>query len=233
MKNNHVSYSEGELTIYCGENARTNCHESLRQAGAICKQKRKEKILYLNTFFTTRKMKAAIRHILPAGAGASLQFMNVNIGNLANELGRIERKIEAEKIACVIINSWEFAHRSYIYKERALFDLMGIMNSLEVSLLIYSQARVAEAGKIQRGGLGKLSAIADAIIQLLPEEKEEKELEASPTDKSVRPTGENKMLDARKINELEYARGENGRSSGSELVWPVEEEVMEGELVEA
>lgn len=221
MKNNYLNFAEGEMTIYCGANAKTNCEESLRQATAITQARKQEKTLYINTFLSTRKIMAAARVSMPKPE-ANIIFENIEIGELANAIWNLKRKIEEQKITYVIINSWEFAHRSYSYKEQAIFALMGLINSLGVAVLVYSQAKPAETGKIQRGGLGKLSALANEIITLEPEKNAvENEIPEVRIEK----------LSPKKINELGYARSKSGISSDGMLIVPKGKEVFEEELV--
>jgi hypothetical protein len=129
--------------------------------------------------------------------------------NLQCELSEIAQIVAEQKITCLVINSWEFAHKSYIYKERAIFELMGLLNSLDITILIYSQAKPAEPGKIQRGGLGKLSALADEIISI--DSDDETDTLSPPAEP------ENEKLEPLKINELSYARSQSGVSAEGEL----------------
>jgi hypothetical protein len=69
--NNHLNFTPGELTIYIGADARRNRDESLRQAGAICRDKQSGKVLYINTSFSTRKMAAASRKLITDSEAAS------------------------------------------------------------------------------------------------------------------------------------------------------------------
>lgn len=226
MKNNYLNFADDEITIYCGTNAKTNCEASLRQAEAIARTRKQTKTLYINTFLSTRKIMAATRLAMPK-TEANILFENVEIGELANAIWDIKRKIEDQKIKYVIINSWEFAHRSYTYKEQAIFALMGMINSLGITVLVYSQAKPAEAGKIQRGGLGKLSALANEIVTL--------EIEENSTEKEILEVQIEK-LSPKKINELDYAHSESGISSGGILIIPNNEavhRVLERELLAA
>src|SRR5437016_8969971 len=123
---NYTNFSEGEITIYCGENARNTVNESLKQAAAIGKTKRKEKILYINTVFMTRKIMASAREVFPReevsaeSVGEHIIVKTIVIGDLCNQLQDFREMIEEQGITHVIINSWEFANRSYTYKERAI-----------------------------------------------------------------------------------------------------------------
>ncbi len=230
---NYLEFTEGEITIYCGENARNTVNESLKLASAIGKSKRKGNILYINTVFTTRKILAAARtYIAPKSSPAegNIVFHNISVGELCNSFGTIGERIEEENIKYVIINSWEFANRSYTYKERSIFELKGLLAEAGVTLLIYSQSKLAKPGKIQRSGLGKLSALADDIIQLEEEYLMDEEADLEKQSHTPIPpyahTPAHEMLVASKINELDYAREDIRPLSGGELVMQ-EEEVME------
>jgi hypothetical protein len=243
MNNNkYLAFAEGEITVYCGDHARANVHGSLKQAREIAGSSRRGNILYVNTVFTTRKLLEAARQELPSpgarhggleasgealGEREGLFFQHVIIGDLCKYLDKIREAIEENDIKYLIINSWDFANRSYGYKEKALFGLMSIANEMDVSVLIYSQANMngAVAGQMHRGGLGKLAALADAIIWNNSDEI----LEEIANDKP-KP----RILTNRKINELPYPRKESAISSGGELVLPhdeVESEVLEEDLM--
>jgi hypothetical protein len=232
---NYLKFTEGEITVYCGDHARANVHASLKQAREIAGSSRRANILYVNTVFTTRKLLEAARQELPSpgasgeglGEREGIFFQHVIIGDLCKYLDVIRESIEANDIKYLIINSWDFANRSYSYKEKALFGLMNIANEMDVSVLIYSQANMngAVAGQIHRGGLGKLAALADAIIW-------------SDSDEILEEIDNNKpkprILSDRKINELPYPRKESVISSGGELVLSqdkVESEVLEEDLM--
>ena len=227
--NNNIHFTEGEINIYCGSNAMSNCSASLEQAAAIARSGRSGKTLYINTFLSMRKLMAAARQVPSLtldsrGGEGNVILRNIGMGTLASDLWNVERLIKEEKITCVIINSWEFAHQSYLYKERAIFELMGLINRLEVSVLVYSQSKFIQAGKIQRGGLGKLSALASEVIKLENEEVDRRFLsdtgKTPQTDKNVRPT--TKKLVERKINDLDSAHSESEVTEGGKLISPEE-----------
>jgi len=227
---NYLQFTEGEITIYCGENARNTVNASLKMASAISKSKRRGNILYINTVFTKRKLFAAARQVFPSpgtpgeglGVRAGVTFYNIPVGELCNSFNTISDLIEAQNIKHVIINAWEFANRCYGYKERSIFELKGLLAEFGVSILIYSQSRLAEPGKIQRNGLGKLAALADDIILL----QEEDESDAVSDTRTPVPEPRIEMLVSSKINELDYAREEIHPLSGGELILE-EEELME------
>jgi hypothetical protein len=241
MKNNYLGFTEGEITVYCGYNSRANVHCSLQQARAIAGSSRKGNILYVNTVYTTRKLLAAARQELgkteglripPVGERShgigqteGIYFKHTVIGDLCKYLDEFREMIEADDIKYLIVNSWDFANRTYGFKEKALIGLMNIANELGVSVFVYSQAsmRNAVVGEMHRGGLGKLAAVADDIIWCNQDEIME---QIVTEERKVR------ILSERKINELEYAHSGSGVSVGGELILPPEEVEMEEELME-
>ena len=233
-----MQFTEGELTIYCGENTRDTVFESLKHAEKIS---RKEKVLFINTVYTRRRILSEARKIFRGevtteALSDSVFLKTTVIGDLCQYFGQIADQIKEQGITCIIIDSWEFANRTYGYKERTLYGLLGLMD-LGVSVLVYSQSHLAEAGKIQRAGLGKLAALADAVISIRSKSEfphlEEEEFENINTHVPVPryphapkpPAPDSEMLVASKINELDYARSETKVASGGELVLQEEEAV--------
>ena len=225
----YLGFTEGEITVYCGNHAGENVLGSLRQASKISKSKRRGNILYINTIYTTRRLFESARKELAnpvkekLGEQEGIFFKNIIVGDLAKYLGELREMIEEHDIKHIIINSWDLANRSYGYKEKVLFGLMGFTRELGVSVLIYSQAKMTNAvpGEMHRGGLGKLAAIADDIIfiRIDPDQQEKK--------------AESKILSPMKINELEYAQSETSISEHGELHNPSDEggdEVLEQEM---
>ncbi len=225
LRDKYLGFAEGEITVYCGNHAGENVLGSLRQASKISKSKRRGNILYINTIYTTRRLfESARKELNPTkeklGECEGIFFKNVIVGDLAKYLGEFREMIEEHDIKHIIVNSWDFANRSYGYKEKALFGLMGFAKEFDVSVLIYSQANMRNAvpGEMHRGGLGKLAAIADDIIFI--------RLEFDEQEKKA----ESKILSPRKINELEYAHGDMSISQGGELESPKIVEVFDEEM---
>ena len=159
------------------------------------------------------------------GAKEGIFFHHTVIGDLCKYIDEFREMIEANDIKYLIVNSWDFANRSYGFKEKALIGLMNIAGELGVSVFVYSQCNIGNAvpGQMHRGGLGKLAAVADDIIWCD---------QAEIMEQIVREERKMRVLSERKINELEYARSGSGISSGGELILPAEEEVLEEELME-
>ncbi|MDP4229873.1 MAG: hypothetical protein Q8916_05640 [Bacteroidota bacterium] len=238
----YTQFTQGEITIYCGEEARHTVAESLKQARAISHSSRNEKILYINTVFSTRRVLGAARQVFASelvsqvGFGDRIILKTVVIGDLCNQLPNIQEMIDSHDIKHVIINSWEFANRSYAFKERTLFALAAL-RELGISVLIYSQAPFTSPGEICRGGLGKLAVIADDIIQLeesftMDEDHDGSSAEILPQKSAHRHSlnSEKKILLASEINELDYARKEMEVASGGEMAMK-EVGAMEEEMI--
>src|SRR5436305_1062577 len=216
--NNYMNFAEGEITIYCAHDVRHGVETSLDLAMSLG---RKGKVLYLNTAFTNRKFLASARSAAPEGL-VNVHAYNIRHGGLASELGWIARTMKEQKMQYLVINAWEYAHTSYLEKERTIFSLMGMLNDLGITVLVYSNVNPekVKAGKIQRGTLGKLSGLADQIIEV----KQQVE-QASPlvSEAAIAPEGRPAgrpydKLETLKINELDYARSESGVSSIGELI---------------
>ena len=107
--------------------------------------------------------------------------------------------VKKHNIRQIIINNWEYAFKNYQNKEEAIFRLHEFLNK-EVSLLVYAQANPAKAwaGKIMRGGLGKLSGLALSIIDLAKESENR--------GKQEEIIHENVNLVASNINDLDSAQ---------------------------
>ncbi|MEP7235564.1 MAG: hypothetical protein ABI778_09735 [Ignavibacteriota bacterium] len=235
MNKDYLRYTEAEITLFCGNNARGNVHTSLAQSRAISKAHRGHKIMYINTVFTTRKLLAAARlelappktHHQWLGSQEGIIFQHIEIGCLSKHLAEIEAAIVKNGIKVLIINSWEFANRTYGFKERSLFGLLHIASELGVSVIIYSHHSPdgVVPGMQNRSGLGKLSVIASAIIwydsDMILEEVEEKK----------------RILSKRKINELEYARSKSGINEDGDLIVTEDDHIFaeefEDELIES
>ena len=219
----NLEFREAEITVYCGENARINTKISLRQALEIINSGRGN-VLYVNTVFTTRKLYEIARGVSGIVEHEGLHYRQVVMGDLHKYFAEFQEVIEKENIKTVIINSWEFSNKNYIYKEKALFQLKHYAEALGVTVLVYSQARyVCDTGKIAYGGLGKLAVIADEILRLDEESVIAEERRAAISSSS-------------KTNDLTYARSESGVSEVGELILPRNEELIEefadGELME-
>ena len=222
--NTYLNFERGEISIYLAGDALANLQYSLEHAEAIRRDPRHGAVLYVNTSFTTRKFRSSWREHISGSDG--IYSLDCPIGELLWQFNDMKEMVKKYNIRQMIIKNWEYAFKNYQNKEEAIFRLHEFLNK-EVSLLVYAQANPdkTKAGKIMRGGLGKLSGLALSIFDLAKErEKEEQEAEISGTDSQsvsealtgglrVRPTNatknvrvENVNLVGNKINDLDSAQ---------------------------
>jgi len=116
-------------------------------------------------------------------------FMTSDSGELHKEKEKILNFMRNHKVKTVIVNSWEFAAKNSRLREALLFIFRGLNNGdrnpkykpdskeyepyfatdyQPATVIIYAEAILStpQAGKINRGGFGKLAMIADQVISL-------------------------------------------------------------------
>jgi hypothetical protein len=127
----------------------------------------------------------------------------------------------------LIISGWEWASKSWRLKEDLMFFLREIAEETGMAIIVYSQSRTNPvAGRIDRGGIGKLATIALSIVRI---EDDEESAEKPQEPVIISPKDEIEaerfaQLVAREINDLSTVRAE------SEPEEVLEEEYAEEEL---
>ena len=179
-------FAEKEVTIMLGDTTGSNIQASLSHAGQITKFNRLSTVLYINTVQTDRKLSESVRKIYngsPISGGAFpiderkiVHVLNSPAGELHKLREKIEGKIWEHSITTVIINSWEYASKNSRYREELIFMIKHLLegnpdkeatNPFEPqTVIVYGEkpSQTPIAGKIQRGGYGKLSGVADKIF---------------------------------------------------------------------
>ena len=172
-----VQVALGEITVYCGEDAMTNTRAAFRKSLEMIKSNFFKKVMVVNSGPEQRRVLAEARAISPNGKiGTSVSKSEVfvyasRMGMLSHEISRIEDMLRNHRFDALIINSWEFASANSRYKEALLFELRGLAAEMGMTIIIYSQMTAVEyrPGRIMRGTLGKLSAVAWNIFPVLQE----------------------------------------------------------------
>ena len=134
------------------------------------------------------------------GSAERIFSLDCPIGELLWEFNKMKGMVRKHNIRQIVINNWEYGFKDYRQKEEAIFRLHEFLNA-GVSLLIYAQTNPEKTkpGKIMHGGLGKLTGISAAVINLAKEkakEENQEEVREFPT--------ENVNLVGNKINDLPY-----------------------------
>lgn len=221
MKNGHicnVPVTEGELTIITAAGAAEIMKHSCELA--VASRKAGAGILIINTGLSKRRFKEAateagieVSPVRDTNAMISpgtvpLIIQTSLAGELSSQLGEIRHICEEAKIRIVVITGWEWTSSSYRRKEQLLFGIRGLLDELDIALVVYSQSpNRIECGKYARGGVGKLAMIAydvldiEAVKGLSQEETDLGEFVPAPKPQPVFAGGE--QLPTRKINELQ------------------------------
>lgn len=116
-----------------------------------------------------------------------IYFMTTDTGELHKEKEKILNFMKNNNVKTVIVNSWEFAAKNSRLREALLFIFRGLNNGDQnphykpdskeyqpyfaadyqpATVIVYAEAlsNTVLAGKINRGGFGKLAAIADQVV---------------------------------------------------------------------
>ncbi len=169
------------ITLLLGEDTGMNIDASIAHAIELASSQESGNVLYLNTVQTARYMYESARsHGLDPNRsgfctfdptnGRFIRMMNVRRGELHKSRAEIENILSEGRIQYVIVNSWEFAAKSSRYREEAVFFLKELISGMEeeydaVSVLVYGEElkKKTKAEKIDRGGYGKLAALAKKV----------------------------------------------------------------------
>jgi hypothetical protein len=184
----YPAFAEEAVNIIIGKSIGRNILSGIRHGFDISRSEEYDgNVLYVNTVQTSKQLDESIAQVLgkPAEEPDSplppdhrcIYFLTVHQGELARRKWDILEYIMYKKVKTVIINSWEWASKNFSYREELLFFFQELTEgtpygSLEpASVLIYSQMRKVnpEAGMLQRGGLGKLAAMAQRVINIVPQ----------------------------------------------------------------
>jgi hypothetical protein len=208
VKKHFLRHIEHELTICIGSNAFDNLKASLAHARALLESRRFDSVVYVNIPFSARRFTDTRREVYPRSEkDSSLIVTHMQQGRLGPDFHSVIADVKRVKgKVAVIVNSWEMASSCYRYKEQLLFALHGLVCEYGITVFVYSQAKASsvEPGMIHRSGLGRLAAIAVAVMEI-PEEQEEKEVYVE--DMLPEKQREGAQLSSQKIKDLRYADG--------------------------
>jgi hypothetical protein len=109
---------------------------------------------------------AGFRVESPVGLSPSKTVKKNDVNPFTGTAPEVEMVLVRPKI--IVINSWEFAAKDCRHRERLLFMINEWITVRGISVIIYAEDnnRASKAGKLQRGGFGKLMGLADMIVSL-------------------------------------------------------------------
>ena len=213
-----VPVAQGEISVVLSDDA----EDMMRHAAdvALTSQKAGAGVMLINcgmsarrfnTYMEPHKPKRDMYYYHPDAGSKETKLVVYDsvIGNLVEDIESVGAMIFHAHVSLVIIMGWEWTSSSSRRKERLLFALRKMVTDRPIAVIIYSQATTnPEAGKADRGGLGRLSQIAIAITKQSEIEKIESVIPRMPLTvtklENGKPvTGESAQLDDNKINELQ------------------------------
>jgi hypothetical protein len=167
----------GDITVYCGRDVREGTLAAYRKSLALLESGVFNKALVINSGSATRWALKLAREVDGQRIGADPDKHSVVLhtavgGALSKQLTEIESMIDTYGYDIIMINSWEFTSRHPRYKDDLLFRLRELMDSRQITIVVYSHYVKVETkpGVYQRGTLGKLSVIAGKIVLLTVDE---------------------------------------------------------------
>ncbi|HET9135821.1 MAG TPA: hypothetical protein VFO76_04225 [Candidatus Kapabacteria bacterium] len=112
------------------------------------------------------KYLAGVRMESPVGLSPAKSAKKNGVNPFTGKEPEVEMVLVRPKV--IIINSWEFAAKDCRHRERLLFMINEWVTVRGISVIIYAEDnnRTCRAGKLQRGGFGKLMGLADMIVSL-------------------------------------------------------------------
>ncbi len=174
----NVPISHGEITIVTSDSALDTMRHSARMAIGLCEMGLST--MLINCGMSKKRFNQHFYEThdgVPIGKGKGTLFPHTSVaGNLADEQDGITQIVSGSNVSVVIITGWEFTSSNYRRRQKLLFYLRTLMEEQEVAIVIYAHcANQPVAGKIDKGGIGKLAMISSHIAKLeLTEEFEDR-----------------------------------------------------------
>ena len=178
---NSFEINKNGLVLIIGDSIGENAVSSIELAERLQKSaKPGERVMHLNTFEHPMHFGASMRAALGPHAyrdqstGPVYENSTLGEAHLTDTSSHYAAR-DGERIATIIINSWEFAAHDYRIREKLVFWILKLMTLDDIRVVVFAQFRgsLPEIGKIQRGGLGKLAGLADQVVdRRVPVEKE-------------------------------------------------------------
>lgn len=215
---NSVPVAQGEISVVLSDDA----EDMMRHAAdvALASQRAGAGVILINcgmsvrrfnTYMEPHKPKRDMYYYHPDARSKETKLVVYDsvVGNLVDDIESVGAMIYHADVGVIIIMGWEWTSSSSRRKERLLFALREMVTNRHVAVIVYSQATTnPEAGKADRGGLGRLSQLAIAITKQSEIAKIESEIPQMPmmvtkVENGNPKTCESAQLCDNKINELQ------------------------------
>jgi hypothetical protein len=164
---NNVPVASGEITIVTSDHAKA----TMIHASRLAYDSRKLGLdtLIINCGLSHKKFG---EHLWDSFGeeiyeGTRLLVHTSPLGDLIGDQDALNNIVQQAKIKSIILCGWEFASTTRRRKERLISYLRELMTTYGVSVIIYCHTAVAPvAGKVDRGGIGKLGLLANAVCEI-------------------------------------------------------------------
>jgi hypothetical protein len=162
----NIAIRHGEISIVTSDHAEATMRHSSKLAASI--QQIGVGVLLINCGMSDRRFREHFKEQhKEIYHNPRLILTSRHKGNLVAERDGIDQTVLHGKIGVVIIAGWEFASDCYKRRNRLITYLRELMAEQDVAVVIYAHnAKDPSAGKIDHGGLGKLSLLAYAVAKI-------------------------------------------------------------------
>ncbi|HET9136117.1 MAG TPA: hypothetical protein VFO76_05715 [Candidatus Kapabacteria bacterium] len=165
---NNVPLASGEITIVTSDHAKATMIHASRLA--FDAKKLGLDTLIINCGMSDKRFRDHIAETYGEEGylGPTRILMHTSpLGDLIGDQDCLNNLIDQAKIKSVILCGWEFASTTRRRKERLISYLRALMTDYNISVTIYCHTAIAPvAGKVDRGGIGKLGLLAYAVCEI-------------------------------------------------------------------
>jgi hypothetical protein len=161
----NVPLINGEITVITSDSALDSLAHSLKLAHSA--QNDGSSALYINCLVGRKRLAAYINANYAESGISAPKVHSSTRGDLVGDRETIDQMLADVRPGIVIITGWEWTSSNHRRKERLLHYLREIADRWEVPIVIYANNYQAPmAGRIDKGGLGKLSLAAAMVVEV-------------------------------------------------------------------
>jgi hypothetical protein len=173
----NLTLEPGEITVILAENINDATRHACHTAKVLADKGIGVQLLncgMMSRRFWKVAREEAASHVTDRHGSKLLRLETCIRGNLVADRRYYSDLRVAYGAKVLIVSGWEWSSKSWRLKEDLIFHLREIAEDEDVAIIVYSQARSnPEQGCFDRGGVGKLSAIAATIMRINDDPDEE------------------------------------------------------------
>jgi hypothetical protein len=186
----NVPLTSGEITLIVGRSAEDALRHSTTFARQFASIENAPTVMLVNCGISERRFNAHTENIpryrdrdsMPVHKRPPIMSYNSTRGDLISDMGAISGMMCHADAGVLIIIGWEWTSSNYTRRQRLIYFLRELLAD-GIAIIIYAQTETNPvAGKNDRGGVGRLSALAFAVIEI---ETVERTAESMPSEKPV------------------------------------------------